>query len=233
MRAITYRGLQVHIGTRAEFRTELGTAFTGNSQKQVVTLNPEFVVLATRNPDLVALTQRAGLCVVDGIGLALALRQFGHLERYPGADMVPDLLDFCAKNQRRVGVILTHSGLSTPSQVVATLIRLYPGLRLEAWDEADAHEQSIQHFSPELLLVTFGQPRQDFWIAEHLQALPSVRVAIGVGGAVDFLTGARRRAPRVMRVLGLEWLWRLITQPQRFLRILRATFGFWYTILFR
>lgn len=232
MQAIPYRGLQVHIGSRAEALTALKDFLLSSSSHQVITLNPEYVVLAARNPALSQLTQGASLCLVDGFGLALALRRFGTLERYPGADMVPDLLRYCAAHQKSVGVVLTHDGLSTSSRVVAKLTEQFPGLRVAAWDEQEDIQKKIRQFAPGLLLVTFGQPRQDFWIAENMASCQSVRVAIGVGGAIDFLTGARRRAPRAMRTLGVEWLWRLLTQPWRIPRIFRATFGFWYTILF-
>lgn len=233
MQAITYRGLKVHLGTRADTLHTLSSMLTSGDQHQVVTLNPEYVVLAARNPRLVALTQHASLCLVDGMGLALAVQRFGVLERYPGADIVPDLLRFCAANKSKVGVVLSRNGLSTPKKVVENLTKQFTGLHVAAWSEHDTLKNDIEQFQPNLLLVTFGQPRQDTWIADHLSALPSIRVAIGIGGAIDFLTGARRRAPRVMRMLGVEWLWRLVTQPWRFTRIVRATFGFWYTILFR
>jgi N-acetylglucosaminyldiphosphoundecaprenol N-acetyl-beta-D-mannosaminyltransferase len=233
MHAFSYRGLQVHVGTRAEAREALLRVLEGSTQHQVITVNPEFVVLAARNPALRALTHQATLCLVDGVGLSFALRRYGTLERYPGADMVPDLLRYCAAHQKAVGVVLSNDGLSTSATVVAKLAEQFPGLRIAAWDEQENFQEKIKRFAPDLLLVTFGQPRQDFWLAENMTSFQSVRMAIGVGGAIDFLTGARRRAPRLMRSLGLEWLWRLVTQPRRFVRIFRATFGFWYTILCR
>lgn len=233
MKAITYRGLKVNLGTQVEALAVLKNYFSSNSQHQVITLNPEYVVLAHHNPALTELTQNAGLCLVDGIGLALALRRFGLLERYPGADLVPELLNYCAPQKLKIGVVLLPGGLSMPEQVKTRLIQKFSNLQLSAWYADHALTMNIQQFKPALLLVALGQPEQDFWIAEHLATFPSIRVAIGVGGAIDFLTGARRRAPRLMRTLGVEWLWRLVTQPKRFPRILRATFGFWYTILFR
>ena len=233
MHAISYRNLKVHIGSRAEACHELTTVLHKGGQHQVITLNPEFIVLASKNPTLAALTHKVAFCLVDGIGLAFALRRYGALERYPGADMVPDLLQYCAAHQKTVGVVLTHGGLSTNTTVVTRLTHAFPGLRIAAWDEHENVHDKVRQFAPDVLLVTFGQPRQDFWIAENVPNFQSVHLAIGVGGAIDFLTGARKRAPRVMRALGLEWLWRLFTQPRRFLRILRATFGFWYTILCR
>lgn len=79
---------------------------------------------------------------------------------------------------------------------------------------------------PELLFVAFGAPRQEQWIKRNLPNLPSVKVAIGVGGAFDFISGKTHRAPLFMRKIGLEWFYRLILQPSRIKRIYNATFKF-------
>ena len=80
----------------------------------------------------------------------------------------------------------------------------------------------IRTAAPHLLLVAFGAPAQDLWITKHLTEMPSVRVAVGVGGTFDFLAGRVKRAPAFMRSLGLEWLWRMIREPRRIGRIWRA-----------
>lgn len=75
----------------------------------------------------------------------------------------------------------------------------------------------------EVLFVAFGAPKQEQWISRHFPALKTVRVAMGVGGAFDFLSGAKSRAPAWMQGLGLEWLFRLMIEPSRIKRIVRAT----------
>ncbi len=80
----------------------------------------------------------------------------------------------------------------------------------------------INSARPDILLVALGHGKQEKWIAAHLAELPSVKIAMGVGGALDFIAGRVRRAPRVFRLLGLEWLWRLLLQPWRIVRIWRA-----------
>lgn len=79
--------------------------------------------------------------------------------------------------------------------------------------------------SIDFLFVAYGAPRQEKWIAKNLPKIP-VKVAMGVGGAFDFIAGKKRRAPLPLRRLGLEWVWRLIQEPQRFPRILNATVKF-------
>ncbi len=86
--------------------------------------------------------------------------------------------------------------------------------------------QRIRDAHPDILLVALGHGKQEKWIASHLAELPSVKIAMGVGGAFAFIAGRVRRAPKLMRALGLEWLWRLFLQPWRIVRIYRAIIVF-------
>lgn len=86
-------------------------------------------------------------------------------------------------------------------------------------------------FSADILICNFGAPYQEKFIYHNLNKLPHLRLAIGIGGALDFLSGKISRAPKIMRQMGLEWLWRLIKQPQRYRRIYRAVFVFMFKFL--
>lgn len=78
--------------------------------------------------------------------------------------------------------------------------------------------------SPDIIFVALGAPRQEKWIAENLPELPSVRVAMGVGGSFDIIAGKIHRAPKIFQTHSLEWLWRLLREPKRIKRIYNATF---------
>ena len=80
------------------------------------------------------------------------------------------------------------------------------------------------------MFVAFGHGKQEKWIAQNLRDLPSVKIAMGVGGAFDFISGHVKRAPKFMRRIGLEWVWRLILQPCRVGRILKATIVFLFML---
>jgi N-acetylglucosaminyldiphosphoundecaprenol N-acetyl-beta-D-mannosaminyltransferase len=82
--------------------------------------------------------------------------------------------------------------------------------------------------APAILIVAFGHIKQEEWIQQNLKDLPSVQVAIGVGGAFDMISGYLRRAPRLFRFFGLEWLWRFLIQPYRYKRIWKAIITFPY-----
>jgi N-acetylglucosaminyldiphosphoundecaprenol N-acetyl-beta-D-mannosaminyltransferase len=84
----------------------------------------------------------------------------------------------------------------------------------------------INKAEPDVLLVAFGQVKQEKWIYKNLKKLPTVKIAIGVGGAFNFIAGTIKRAPFLFQKIGLEWFWRLIRQPWRFNRIITATFRF-------
>ncbi len=84
----------------------------------------------------------------------------------------------------------------------------------------------ILDFEPDIMVCNFGAPYQEKFTFHNLNKIPSVKIGIGIGGALDFLTGKVKRAPKLMRYCGLEWLWRLIKQPKRYKRICRAIFLF-------
>jgi len=91
--------------------------------------------------------------------------------------------------------------------------------------------QKINNARPDILFVAFGAPKQEVWIYENLKKMPTVKLAIGVGGSFDFISGKTRRAPLIFQKLGLEWLWRLILEPRRIKRIYNATVKFGWLIL--
>ncbi len=95
----------------------------------------------------------------------------------------------------------------------------------DEWDNKVIIEH-INAVAPDMLFVALGHGKQERWIAENLQKLPSVKLAMGVGGAFDFFAARAKRAPQWMRTAGLEWLWRLIKEPKRYKRIVTAVIIF-------
>ena len=91
--------------------------------------------------------------------------------------------------------------------------------------------QRINRVKPDLVFIAFGAPKQEEWIYENLKKMPSVKLAVGVGGSFDFISGKVKRAPLIFQKLGLEWLWRLILEPRRIKRIYNATVKFGWMVL--
>ena len=88
----------------------------------------------------------------------------------------------------------------------------------------------INKIAPNVLFIAYGAPAQELWINRNLKRLPSVKLAMGIGGAFDFISGKQKRAPHLMQKLGLEWLYRLFKQPSRIKRIYNATIRFPYEV---
>ena len=193
---------------------------------QVVTVNPEFVMAAQSDAEFRHIINTSALALPDGVGVWWASCCLGRPlpERIPGADLVERLAELSARRGYRLFFLGAMPGVA--DRAVEVLRSRYPGLamagtcagspRLE--DEA-ANIARVQAARPDVLLVAYGAPAQDRWIARNMSRL-GVAVCIGVGGSFDFIAGVRPRAPRWLRRLGLEWLHRLITQPWRWRRML-------------
>ncbi len=191
---------------------------------QICTANPEFVMTAQRNPQFMAVLQCADLVLADGTGLLWAAKRQGKAlpERVTGSDGIYRLAERAAQVGWKIYLLGAAPGIAERTSEI--LQQRYPGLNIAGTfagspSEADYPEIAarIKAADPDILLVAYGAPRQDLWIAEHMQDLQTP-VNIGIGGAFDHVVGIRRRAPDWLIRLNLEWLWRLITQPWRWRR---------------
>ncbi len=191
----------------------------------VATVNPEFVMRARTDGEFREALDSAELCLADGIGVVWAMRRQGcpQYERVPGSDLVPQLARLCARRGWRPFLLGSRPGVA--EQAARRLEADNPGLNVAGtyagspWPAAD--EEALRRIAaarPDLLLVAYGAPQQELWIARNRSRL-CVPVAIGVGGTFDFLAGRVPRAPVWLRRVHLEWLWRLAVQPSRMRRM--------------
>lgn len=201
--------------------------------RQLCTVNPEFVMHARRDPRFADTLQQADLCVPDGAGLLWAARRQGIVlkERVTGSDGIYHICERAAQKNWRVFFLGAAPGVA--AETARRLQQQYPGLLVAGCDsgspdeaEWPAIQAQLHEAKPDILFVAYGHPKQDLWIAQHRQALP-VKVAIGIGGAFDFVAGVTRRAPRWMQRWGIEWLYRLIIQPWRWRRMLALPHFLW------
>jgi len=199
----------------------------GGSARQVCTVNPEFIMIARGDAIFRVILQRAALCLADGVGLLWASRRLGSPlpQRVTGADGLPLLAQRAA--EKGWSLYLLGAGAGVAEQAARALKVRYPGLRIAgcfggspAAAEEDALVARVNASGADILLVAYGAPQQDKWIARNLPRL-QVSVAMGVGGAFDFIAGKVPRAPRWMQQRGLEWLFRLLRQPWRLRRMTR------------
>lgn len=187
----------------------------GAKKSYIVTPNPELLVMADKDVEYKKVLNEAELALPDGIGVILASKILGkHLkQRIPGVDLVENLCRHVAKQPITVGFLGSKPGVAV--KVGECLQKRYPGLKVKL--VASEWNETLKHTSVDILFVAFGSPKQEFWISKNLNTLP-VKIAIGVGGAFDFISGKVPRAPVLMRRLGLEWLFRLLVQPWRIKR---------------
>src|SRR5205085_6873352 len=168
----------------------------------VATVNPEFVMRARRDEQFRAVLDRAELCLADGVGVVWAMRRQGCRvpERVAGSDLVPALAELCARRSWRPFLLGARPGVA--AEAARRLEGARPGLQVAGTHAGSPHpeddEESVRRITaarPDLLLVAYGHPAQELWIARNRHRL-EVPVAIGVGGSFDFVAGRVRRAPR-------------------------------------
>jgi len=191
----------------------------------VITANPEFVMLARGDRRLREVAASADLVIPDGTGVLLASRFLG--DPLPGRAPGRVLVDRLAAHAASLGasLFLLGAGPGVAELAAARLRERQPGLEIAGTyggsSGADADGDTVARVaaaSPWILLVAFGMPAQERWIARNLARLPSVRVAIGVGGVFDQLAGLVPVPPAIVHRVGLEWLWRLAREPRRWRR---------------
>ncbi len=204
----------------------------------IVTANPEILLAAQEDT-----TYRKALCAaswrtIDGFGLQLVLKLRGNAaERLTGVDLGEALIAHAAAHNERV---VFFGGFNQSAEKAAAVWRMkFPLLDLQVltggavsedgsedgktWE----HREAMLALKPDVILVALGGgKKQELWIANHQEEFCHTKVIVGVGGAFDMWSGTRRRAPKIVRIIGFEWLWRLIIEPTRWKRIWRAVFVF-------
>lgn len=153
-------------------------------------------------------------------------------ERLSGADLILDICQILAENDYSLYILGGED--DTPVTAKFALEKMFPDLMISGIKGGfkkdsvadDFLVEAVNKAKPDVLFVALGHPYQEKWIFHNLDKLPSVRIAVGIGGTLDFLSGKHRRAPHWLRRANLEWLYRLIQEPRRYRRIKRAVHEF-------
>ncbi len=153
-------------------------------------------------------------------------------ERLTGADIIFDIAKIISEND--YSLYLLGGGNETSVAAKFKLEKMFPDLIISGIKggfnkEVVSNEvliEAVNKAKPDVLFVALGHPFQEKWIYHNLDKLPSVKLAIGVGGSLDFISGRRKRAPLALQKLNLEWLYRFIQEPGRAKRIKRAVIDF-------
>ncbi len=190
---------------------------------QIATVNADFVVNALHDPELRRILQEADMATADGMPLVWASRLLGGPlpGRVTGADMVPALAE--RASQRGYSIFFLGAREGVAARAAAILQERYPGLRVagvlspppsSVLDMDRSIVDAVKAAKPDILLVAFGNPKQEKWIRMYAHEL-GVPIAIGVGGTFDMIVGVTKRAPVWMQRIGLEWVYRLAQEPRR------------------
>lgn len=202
---------------------EIDRRLESGARTFVITANPEFVMLCRNDRAVADIADHADLVVPDGTGAVVAARLLGDPlpGRAPGRLLVDRLAALAT--ERGLSVFLLGAAPGVGERAADTLRARHPSLRIagtyagSADDDGDVVPR-VLFAAPDVLLVAFGMPKQERWIARNLDRLTSVRVVVGVGGSLDYLAGAAVPPPGIVHAIGLEWLWRLIRDPRRWRR---------------
>lgn len=153
-------------------------------------------------------------------------------EKISGSDLIWDLTELAVKNN--FSVFLLGGFSDTPALVAEKLLTPNPQLKVAGTSSKNPNDptvlEDIKKSNADFLFVAYGPIKQESWINAHKDELPC-KLYIGLGGAFDYIAGKRVSPPKFIRSIGLEWLYRLITQPYRIKRVFNATFGLITTLL--
>jgi len=202
------------------------------NQHFIVTPNPEFLVAAAKDKQFKEILNYADIAVSDGVGLLYAAKfNKRKLVRVTGVDLVWAISELANEKTKPWPIYLLGAADGVADEAAKVLTDQFPDLKMvgaQSGGEVTAGAtdyhiiNEINIAKPKILFVAFGQGKQEKWIYNNLDKLPSVKLAIGVGGAFDYISGATPRAPKILQKLGLEWLYRLIQEPRRWERIVNA-----------
>jgi len=206
----------------------------------IVSLNPEIFALAEKDPEFKKVLIEAQMRIIDGTYVYRVARLLGIpvQSRIQGIDLMETLLAYASRERLRV--MLIGGAAEIAEKIVVCQKQAHPRLEItgmqgikDVRNPSKVEEESILSIvtdvKPHLIFFAFGSPYQELWIDAHKKQLEGSVVA-GVGGAFDFLSGNVPRAPKFVRDLGFEWLFRLVLQPWRIKRQL-TIFNFFAAVI--
>lgn len=187
---------------------------------QVVTINPEMIQAARKNPDFAKIINNAELVIPDGIGVEIGLKILGHkVRRIAGIEFGRKLIDkFAGQPVAFIGAKpeIISKAVENIKQEVPELNTVY--VQDGYFKDDNRVLEELKEKNPKLALIALGSPKQEFFIEKAKEMLPET-LFIGLGGSFDVWSGVVERAPETWQKTGFEWLYRTIKEPQRFKRI--------------
>ncbi|MCZ2257576.1 WecB/TagA/CpsF family glycosyltransferase [Sporosarcina sp. G11-34] len=219
----SYLGVHVSPLTYEGIVTELKTRIKEGEQSTIIAVNPEKVMAAQKDPQVMDLINNSTFQIADGTGILLAskLKKGTITSRVTGVDMMARLLKFA--EEEGYPIYLYGAKKEVIEKAAANIKNKHKGITIAGI--TDGYEQDeealierINNSQAKMIFVALGSPKQELWIRRNLDKLKDVQVFQGVGGSFDIFSGTVKRAPAFFRKFGIEWLYRLISNPTRLKR---------------
>ena len=224
----TILGITINAKNEKDAKIMIDQALSGSFQKTLFTPNPEIIMSAGNNEKSRTILNSADISIPDGVGVLIASRILGEdiEERVTGIDTGEYILSECAKKGYKVFLLGARLGVSEKAKTMLedkykglTVCGAHHGYFDKSGIENDRVINQINSSDATVLFVCFGSPMQEEWIYENKDRFPTVKLVAALGGCLDVWSGNIKRAPRILRLLCLEWLWRMLNEPSRIKRI--------------
>ncbi len=222
MTTANIQGFKINLLKYSEAIDFVKSALDNGENMQIVTINPEMIESAKKNPDFASVLKYAELVIPDGVGIKIALKLKGiNQEQIRGVDFAQSLIELAEKTGYKLALLGAKPEIN--QKLVNVLKEKHPDLNIVySHDGYFQNEneiiESIKKSGANLVFTALGAPKQEFFNAKLKTSCQGI-VSIGLGGTFDVLSGSIKLAPPIYRKLGLEWLYRTLKQPERFKRI--------------
>lgn len=235
IKKVNILGINVNVIRNEELFKRIKEFLESKVFHYIVTPNPEIILEAQKNEEFFNVLNQSDLSIPDGIGLKFASwALFSNLHRFTGADLSKQLLRYSERESIKIGIVNWKKSLSKNKVIEKYLKKEYPKLDfiiIDSERDGNVRFEELENFSPKIIFVTLGAPYQEILIYKKIKQIKSVCLAVGIGGAFDFLTKKIKRAPFFVKRSGFEWLWRIFQEPKgrkvwRLKRIYNAVFIF-------
>jgi len=221
-----FAGVQVDNITLKQAVEKVGEFLGSNQTHLIVTPNPEIIVACQKDQELKQIINNASLRLPDGISLVVVSKILGKplKERVTGIDLMQEIIKVYGAEKK----IYLLGGKPEVVEAAAKMIPNVVGYHHGYFQDSDDNQvvQAIKVTKPDILFVGLGAGQQERWINRHLKDL-NVPVSMVIGGSLDVLSGLKKRAPKWIQKLYIEWLYRLITEPSRWKRQLALPRFLW------
>ena len=217
-------GVRIEIANKKAVISKIKRVFFESGRISVFTPNPQILMLSEKDKKFKNILRGADILIPDGIGICIAAKLLGTPlpERITGIDTAEALVAYAS--EKNISMFLLGGKEGVAEKAAKKLNEIYPNLDIcgtyHGYFEKSGEENSvvvkkINESGAKILFVCFGAPLQERWIIENKERLDSVKLYMGLGGALDVWSGKIKRAPLFFQKAGLEWLWRILKEPRR------------------